>query len=160
MRPGRPGRAVAALALISLLGVSVTACGDQPGGSGSADTGAYCAALGADRAAFADMFASGSPGALIAQLPRLRELAAKAPSDLRDEWQAFLGPVERLHKALDAAGVEPDSFRDGRPPAGLDAASRQSIRAAADDLSSPATVSAAAGIDQQARDVCKINLGM
>jgi guanylate kinase len=50
--------------------------------------------------------------------------------------------------------------RYGTPPAGLSAAQRTAITQAADHLSSDSTVSAAAGIDQQARDVCKIQLGM
>jgi hypothetical protein len=36
----------------------------------------------------------------------------------------------------------------------------QRIRAAATELASPDVVKAASGIEQQARDVCKVNIGL
>jgi hypothetical protein len=129
-------------------------------GCGQDQEDRYCSALSGDRKQFAAMIADGSPTALVTNLPMLEDLAGKAPDDLSDEWQAFLAAIRGLHDALADAGVAPSAFRDGKPPAGLDEADRTAIREAADQLSSDPTVQAASGIDQEARDVCKINLGM
>jgi hypothetical protein len=120
----------------------------------------YCKALSSDRKEFADMVGAGSPSALVSHLSMLEGLAAKAPDDLSDEWQAFLTAIRGLRDALSDAGVQPSSYKDGKPPAGLSAADRSAITQAADQLSAEQTVQAASGIDQEARDVCKINLGM
>ncbi|MGN6252502.1 MAG: hypothetical protein ACTHNS_11885 [Marmoricola sp.] len=120
---------------------------------------AYCKALSGDRTAFADMLAADSPTALVAQVPMLRALAGQAPPDLRDEWQVFLGAVEGLQQALQRAHVDPSAFAGGTTPKGVTRAQDAAIRRAADALSAPDTVAAAQGIETQARDVCKINLG-
>jgi hypothetical protein len=90
----------------------------------------------------------------------LHELADKAPRDLTDEWQVFLGALDGLEKALTDAGAKPSDFRDGRPPAGLSATDRKAIVDAADQVSSADVSQAASGIEQQGRDVCKVNLGL
>ncbi|MDQ6686518.1 MAG: hypothetical protein M3Z50_02715 [Actinomycetota bacterium] len=135
-----------------LLVCSLSSCGDP--------VKKYCSALNADRTAIANMLAQPSPTALISNLPMLQSLGANAPEDLTDEWQTFLGAIVGLRDALHAAGVRPEQFHDGRPPVGLPAGRRQAIKDAADTLSSLQVVQAADGIDQEARDVCQINLGM
>jgi hypothetical protein len=160
-----PWRRLVGTTLLVATAVGLTGCGGggNPlsglvGGDDVTPT-AYCHALAADRQAFADMLAADSPTALVQQLPMLSDLAAQAPPDLADEWQVFLGAVTDLKQALDRAGVDPSAFRDGKAPAGVSAAQDQAIRRAASTLSSPDTVAAAQGIEQEARDVCKINLG-
>jgi hypothetical protein len=120
----------------------------------------YCDDLGAHQKQIADMLDSGSPDALLGRLDLLKQLAAKSPSDLEDEWARFVHAVEGLDAALRHAHVKPSQFVGGKPPAGVSAADEKSIVDAADELSSDDTVSAASGIEQEARDVCKINLGL
>jgi hypothetical protein len=149
-RPAAPALLLGPLLVLSL---ATTGCG------GSQED-RYCTALKGDRVEFAAMVGDGSPTALVTHLAMLEELAGKAPDDLGDEWQAFLTPIRGLRDVLHDAGVAPSDYHDGTPPAGLSAAQRTAISQAADHLASDSTVSAATGIDQQARDVCKVNLGM
>jgi hypothetical protein len=139
-------------ALVAALLLSVTGCG----GSTVDD---YCKDLSEHRKQMADMVASESPTALMSRLPMLRELADKAPEDLRDEWRTFVDAVGGLDKALDDAGVKASEFKDGQPPAGLSQEDRKAIADAVSQLRTDEVVQAASGIEQQARDVCKINFG-
>ncbi|MCW2836745.1 MAG: hypothetical protein JWQ15_859 [Marmoricola sp.] len=150
MRRGATARLTGAL--VSTLLVALAGCG-APGGD-------YCSALEAGNQQIADMVGSGSPSALLSNLPLLRDLAEKAPSDLTDEWQVFIGALEALDGALDDAGVKPSDFKDGKPPAGLAAADRKLIADAAGQIGTEDVVAAVSGIEQQGRDVCKVNLGL
>ena len=71
-----------------------------------------------------------------------------------------MGALDDLEKALKDAGVEPSDFEDGKPPAGLSAAHRTAITDAADQLASDDVAQAAGGIEQEGRDVCKVNFGV
>lgn len=159
----RARTAVAGLvALAALAGNGLLAgCGNPAdvvtGGDPIAD---YCHQLDRDRPAFAAMIGEGSPTALVTHLPMLRELAGQAPDDIADDWQVFVGAIAGLEHALRDAGVKPSAYAGGRAPAGLEPGQRKAIQAAADRISAPQTVAAAATIEQEARDVCKINLGM
>jgi hypothetical protein len=140
----------AALAVVLL--VPLVACGDP--------TQDYCSDLEQHRKQIADLVESDSPSGLLGNLPMLRDLADKSPRDLTDEWQAFLGALAGLDDAIKDAGVKADDFKDGKPPAGLSEADRKAIAAAADQMGTDEVVQAASGIEQQARDVCKVNLGL
>ena len=48
----------------------------------------------------------------------------------------------------------------GEPPAGVTASTRTAIAEAANELASEDVVTAATGIEQQAKDVCKLQLGL
>ena len=120
----------------------------------------YCGDLRDHQKQMAAMIESTSPDALLANLPMLHDLADKAPEDLTDEWQTFLGALDSLDKAIKDAGVKPSDFEQGKPPAGLSAADRKTIADAAGQVQTEDVVQASAGIEQQARDVCKINLGL
>lgn len=121
----------------------------------------YCAALNSRREAFADLMSDvSSPVALLDAQSMFKELAGKAPDDITDDWQTLLLALQGLQRALERAGVEPSDFVDGKPPASLSKADRKVIAVAADELSSNATVAAVGAIDQEARDVCKVNLGL
>lgn len=128
-------------------------------GCGSAEDD-YCSALRSDSSQFAKLLDAASPTALVDNLPMFKHLAGKAPDDIADDWQSFVTPIQGLADALRQAGVKPSAYRDGKAPAGLSASDRQGIADAADALSSSQTVQAAQGIDQEARDVCKVDLGM
>jgi hypothetical protein len=148
-RSWRPLVAAAVLALVATL----SGCGQDP-------IDAYCSDLSAHQKQLSTMLDSTSPNSLFSHLALLKELAKKSPSDLQDEWQTFLNAVDDLNAALEHAGVKPSQFTDGKPPSGLSAADQKAIVDAADELSSDDAVNAAAGIQQEATDVCKINLGL
>ncbi|RNL79233.1 hypothetical protein [Nocardioides marmorisolisilvae] len=128
-----------------------------PTGCGGNSEDAYCAALKSDQTIFAD---DGTGVALITNLPKLLKLEQKSPDDLDDEWQTFTTSLESLRDAIKAAGLKPSDFVDGKPPAGTSAAARTAIAQAADQLSDDDVVTAASGIEQQAKDVCKLQLGL
>jgi hypothetical protein len=145
----RAGVGVVALVLM----FPVAGCGQDP-------IDAYCADLTAHQKEMADMLDANTSTALLGHRAMLHQLAAKTPSDLQDDWQTFNDAVDGLHKALDHAGVKPSQFVAGKPPPGLAPADQRAIIDAADQLSSDDVVAAASGIEQEARDVCKINLGL
>ena len=90
----------------------------------------------------------------------LHDLAEKSPRDLTDEWQVFLRALDDLDQAIKDAGVKPSDFEDGKPPAGLSAAETKAITDAASRIRTDDVVQASSGIEQQGRDVCKVNLGL
>ncbi|WP_030485912.1 hypothetical protein [Nocardioides aequoreus] len=153
MRPPAP-RGLRRALLVVALSVPLVACGGEP----TAED--YCEQLAADRQELADLVSSGSPTALLSGLDLLDELGAQAPRDLRDEWDTLTDALHGLQDALDEAGVAPSDFEDGEPPEGLAAPDREAVATAADRLRAPDVVEAAAGIETQARDVCKVNLGL
>ena len=139
--------AVAAAMLLSLAG-----CGDP--------TEDYCSELQEDRKEFAEMLESESSSALLGNLPMLRDLAENSPDDLTDEWQTYLRAIEGLDQAIERAGVEPSDFDAGKPPPGLSEGDQKAIAEAAGQITTDEVIAAASGIEQQARDVCKVNLGL
>lgn len=145
-------RRLAGAVLAIALAVTLSGCGDPEKN--------YCKAVTRDQAKLSAMISSSTLDALITDLPLLRSLAAKAPADLTDEWQTFVNAIEGLRDALHNAGVKPSEIKGGDMPAEVQGADRRTIVAAADTLSSTEVVSAANGIETQARDVCKVNLGL
>lgn len=147
----RPGSRLVGV-LVGILLLALAGCGDP-----AKD---YCGALEADQQQLADMIGSDSPSALLSNLALLRDLGDRAPEDLEDEWQTFTTALEALDSSLDDAGIKPSDFQDGKPPAGLGEADQKSIAEAAGQLGSDDVVAAVGGIEQQGRDVCKVNLGL
>lgn len=144
--------ALAGLALLAL--TSLTACGGEP----SVDD--YCARLTEDQQRIAAILSSGDAAELLDNVALFDDLREVSPRDLRDEWDTFVTALRELRSALDDAGVEPGDFEDGKPPASLTGQERRAVVAAADRIADPDVVAAASGIETQARDVCKINLGL
>ena len=85
---------------------------------------------------------------------RRRTARDEAPRDIVDDWDAVIGPLRALEKALEDHGVDPSSYSSDDPPADLDAAGRREIEAAAREVGSEPTVAAMAAIEQHALDVC------
>ena len=121
-------------------------------------TESYCAEVSARQDELAGHLEEGGPDALLRALPVLEELGAEAPGDLADEWQQVLGRLRALDSALREAGVDPASYDREEPPADLSGAQRSTIDGAARELVSERTAQAMAGLEQQARDVCKTGL--
>jgi hypothetical protein len=145
-------RRLLAAIVATTLALTLAGCGDQEK--------TYCAALKADQEKFAALQDDTTGVGLLDQLPMLRRLADKAPDDLDDEWQTFLGALDAFADTLRSAGLKPDDFVDGKPPVGLSAEVRAKIAAGANELASTDVVAAANGIEQQAKDVCKLQLGL
>lgn len=139
------------LAAILLVAATAVGCSGEP-------AEAYCAAVKEHQAELGELVGEGEPDALLAALPRFRELQGKAPGDIADDWQQLVGRVAALDDALRDADVDPATYDPKRPPAGLDRDERIRIAAAARELAAPATTEAAASLDQQARDVCQTPL--
>lgn len=95
----------------------------------------------------------GGAGAFLQALPVLEELAEQSPSDLKDEWQTYLGALRNLRDVLSETGVEPEELTDGVPER-LGAAEQERVLGAVRNVRSRATAQAAQGITQQALDVC------
>ena len=106
------------------------------------------------------MTASGSPAALLEALPIFRDLADSAPEDIRDDWGAFLDPLEKLDDALRAADVDPAAYDAKHLPPDLTDDQRDGIEAAGAALADPVVVQAFDSVQQQAKDVCHTPLSL
>ena len=152
---------LAACAAVALLGV---------GGCGSDEDDpyaipdrfeAYCEEVEAQQVELGEALASGGRASgLIRALPSFEALAEQAPDDISDEWEIVIERIGDLVDALDAAGVDPDTYVRRDPPAGLDAEEKATIDAAATALVSATTGRAMTGVQQHARDVCKTPLAL
>ena len=132
--------------------VVATACSEP--------TSEYCEAVKDHQKELTDILAEGGPTALLEALPIFEDLAADAPVDIRDEWATVIDALQALEEALEEAGVDPATYDQENPPPGLSSAERGRIEAAASEVANPRTVDALAGVDQQARDVCKTPLSL
>jgi hypothetical protein len=86
------------------------------------------------------------------------QLREDAPDDLRDEWDTFLRAWRGLDTALDRADASESVFRRGEQPSGVSDEEYAAIQDAAAQLVDARVLEAANGIEQQARDVCKVDL--
>ncbi|WP_310528486.1 hypothetical protein [Nocardioides sp.] len=141
-------RGALALALAAAL---LTGCGDD-------GSGAYCESVKEHQRELSDIAASTDPGAIFGALDAYRDLQARAPRDLDDEWDQVIDRLEALESALDEAGVDPATYDPVTTLASLSPAQRSAVKGAARDLGDQATVASMAGIEQQALDVCKMPL--
>ena len=136
------------LVLLPLLG----ACADRQ------ET--YCAAVEEHQQELTRITTGGQRDALLRALTIFKDLEAKAPADVTDEWQQVVGRIEDLDEALRAADVDPSTYDPDDPPAGLGDEDRARIEAAARELASGPTRQALTDLDQQARDVCHTPLSL
>lgn len=118
----------------------------------------YCEEIEDQRVSLGETLAAGPTTGLIDALPIFEELAAKAPEDVADDWDVVIGRIEDLVSALEAAGVDPDTYDRRNPPAGLDKEQKEAIDAAATALVSVTTSHAMSSVQQHSRDVCKTPL--
>lgn len=139
--------------LLALLVAAVLAgCG------GGDEGGDYCQEVREHQPELSDIAASTEAGAVFETLVHYRELADRAPRDLRDEWSQVIRRVEALETALDDADVDPATYDPETTLKSLPADQRRVITGAARDLGDETTIQAMAGIEQQALDVCKTPL--
>ena len=142
-------RAGLAVGLAGLLALPVACGGNQED--------SYCSALSAKQQVFSE---DTTPSGFLDALPTLKSLGGKAPSDIAADWQTFLGAMETLNGAIKAAGVKPSDISDGKQPSGVTDAQWDAIKAAADGLSTEQVSDALENVDQEAKDVCKLQLGL
>ena len=124
----------------------------------ASDQERYCEAVQEHQEELSEIAAQGGQESLIDALDIYRELQEKAPRDITDEWDQVVRSVEALDEALTDAGVDPATYDPKKPPEGVSEDQQQAIADAATELGSRATVDALAGVEQQARDVCKTPL--
>ncbi len=105
-----------------------------------------------------ELTAEQSPTALLSALDIFRELQEEAPRDITDEWKIVVDRLEALEEALEGAGVDPAEYDAKAPPEDLTSEEQRRIQDAAGGLVAAETVEAFAGLQQQARDVCRTPL--
>jgi hypothetical protein len=150
-----PARATA-VRLAAVAGVAALVAGGLAGCADRQER--YCDAVSAHQKELTDLVGTGGPDALLKALGPFEDLQSKAPGDITDEWQQVVTSIQGLQQALRAAGVDPRTYDRAHPPAGLSAADRARIDAAAKQLGSGTTLRALQDLDQEARDVCKTPL--
>ncbi len=121
----------------------------------ASDKERYCEAVAEHQTELSEIAAQGGQAALLDALDIYRDLADQAPRDITDEWAQVVGSVERLEEALADAGADAATYDPKKPPEGVTEEQQQAIAAAATEVGSPETRDALAGLEQQARDVCK-----
>lgn len=146
-------RRLAPLLAVVLLAGTAVACQSQQ------ET--YCESLRAERQTFLELgrdVRQGKDGAITDGIEVFDQLREDAPSDLRDEWDTFLRAWRGLASALDRAEVSESVFRRGEQPKGVSDGEYAAIQDAAAQLVDARVLEAASGIEQHARDVCKVDL--
>lgn len=140
------------LAVVLLAGTTV-ACQSQQE--------AYCESLRAERQTFVQLgreVRQGKDGVIADGIEVFEQLREDAPDDLRDEWDTFLRAWRGLATALDRADASESVFRRGEQPRGVSDEEYAAIQDAAAQLVDGRVLEAAAGIEQHASDVCKVDL--
>ncbi len=138
-----------------ILVTSLNGCASQ--------TDSYCSELKDQKQALADLAVrSGEPGedVLGDTLDVWRDLRDEAPGDISDEWSTLVFALEGLVEAFEAAGTTPGEYNPDSPPKGVTEAEAKRLQDAATELASERVTAAGEGVEQHARDVCKVDLGL
>ena len=150
-----PRRRRTTLALALILLAPLAGC--------ASDVERYCGALGEQRSTLSDLAVrSGEPGSDVLEetLAVWRDLRDQAPGDVSDEWSTLVFALEGLQEAFEAAGTTPGEYDPESPPPGVTGAEADRLQDAAAELASPRVAAAGEGVQQHARDVCKVDLGV
>lgn len=119
----------------------------------------YCGTLQEEKQTLTDLAGRTDDDVLDDTVEVLGDLQDAAPGDIRDEWSTVVFAYEALADAFDDAGVGPSELEDGAAE-GLSQQDRERIEGAAAELRTPRVMGAADAIEQHARDVCKVDLGL
>lgn len=139
-------------AVLGLVAVLTAGC--------ASETETYCADLAERRDELTELAASPDAAALQETRDVLAGLRDSAPADIEDEWSTLVFAYETLVDAFDAAGTTPAEYDPQNPPEGVTAAESRRIEGAAAELGSRRVLAAADGLEQHARDVCDVDLGL
>jgi hypothetical protein len=129
----------------------------------ASETERYCAELEDQKETLADLAVrAGEPDTevLTETLDVWRELRAEAPGDVVDEWSTLVFALEGLVEAFESAGTNPGEYDPASPPPQVSEAEAERLEDAAAKLASPRVASAGTDLQQHARDVCKVDLGL
>lgn len=146
-----PRGALLASALLAV--ASLTGC--------ASTTEKYCATLEDQHQTLTDLAkSSAAPGGdlFVDSLAVFGQLRDEAPDGIRDEWDTYVFAWQDMADAFEEAGVSPQDYHPGVRPAGVTDAQLKAIKDAAIELQSERVVDAGQGIEQHARDVCKVDL--
>lgn len=135
----------------------------MPLGGCASDVERYCSELEEKGETLSDLAVrSGEPGSdvLGETVSVWRDLRDAAPGDVADEWSTLVFALEGLQEAFEAAGTSPQEYDPDSPPPGVSEAEADRLQDAAAELASPRVVAAGEGVQQHARDVCKVDLGV
>jgi len=138
-----------------LLAASLAGCASQ--------TESYCDTLADRREELTDLAVrSDEPGTEVLEqtLDIWRDLEDEAPDDIADEWSTLVFGLEGLIDAFDAAGTNPGEFDPASPPPGVSEEEADQLRDAAAELASKRVAAAGEAVEQHARDVCEVDLGL
>lgn len=124
----------------------------------ASDQERYCEAVEENQTELSDIAAQGGQEALLEALDIYRTLREEAPRDITDEWDQVIRSIAALEEALEDAGVDAASYNPKKPPEGVTEEQQETIALAASEVGSLETQDALAGVEQQARDVCKTPL--
>lgn len=124
----------------------------------ASDKERYCDAVEENQTALSDIAAQGGQAALLDALDIYRTLREEAPRDITDEWDQVIRSITGLEEALADADVDAASYNPKKPPEGVTEEQQEAIALAASEVGSVETREALAGVEQQARDVCKTPL--
>lgn len=122
----------------------------------------YCDELKDKRQTLNDLAVAETPPSDALEQTRevFEDLHDAAPADIKDEWFTLLSAYEALVEAFDDAGTNPAEYDPEAPPEGVTDEEVQRIEDAAAKLASRRVLDAADGLEQHARDVCKVDLGL
>lgn len=149
------GRGVAA---VVVLAVGLGGCGGDEDASGG-----YCEVLREERTTLGELAErAGEPGTdvLTPTLEAIGRLREAAPAELADEYDTVYYAWEGMVEAVREAGVDPAEFRPGETPDGVSAAQARRLTQVATALGGARVVSASAGLEDHARQVCDVELRM
>lgn len=138
----------------ALVAAALSGCGSGP----EDERADYCEVVNEQQVALSEALGEESPDAVLGALPLFRELADEAPRDIDDDWTVFIGALEELQGALDAAGVAAASYDAKNPPEDVTEEEQAAIARAADQLVTQEVSNAFEAVKQQAKDVCKTPL--
>lgn len=139
----------------ALLATTLVGCADE--------TESYCDELADQRETLNDLAQrSGEPGTdvLADTVEVWRDLQEQAPEDIADEWATLVFGLEGLVEAFEEAGTTPGEFDPASPPPGVSDGEADRLRDAAAELASPRVTEAGEAVEQHARDVCEVDLGL
>lgn len=140
---------VAAVAAITLVLPLVVGCGHGQ---------SYCDAVHDHQSELGAIVSSDDRSGLLKALPIFSDLRDKAPDDVAEDWDLVVTRVRALASALTAANVDPTTYDQKDPPAGLSDDDRTAIRRAAAQLAASDTQDALARVQQEVLDVCHTSL--
>ena len=139
----------------------VLICSLMSGCASSTDD--YCSALATQEKELAALAegARNPDGDLFANsLVLFESMREEAPDDIVDEWDTLVFAWEGVGDAFAEADVSPEDFQLGGTSGDMTDDEAQAIADAAQELGSTRVVEAGNGIEQHAKDVCKVDLGL